>query len=98
MPNVLSPRDLVSKPDNMDKTVLHHTHTPNMQQFANLLLLHVNKTIFKRKCCKICCCCFLIFAQNIDCGYFDAFFDTQCTISLCVLNVNYMYNVHVYTY
>ena len=23
MPNVLSPRDLVSKPDNMDETVLH---------------------------------------------------------------------------
>ena len=23
MPNVLSPRDLVSRPDNMDKTVLH---------------------------------------------------------------------------
>ena len=27
VPNVLSPRDLVSRPDNMDKTVLH-THTP----------------------------------------------------------------------
>ena len=23
VPNVLSPRDLVSRPDNMDKTVLH---------------------------------------------------------------------------
>ena len=27
VPNVLSPRDLVSKPDNMDETVLHTTHT-----------------------------------------------------------------------
>ena len=27
MPNVLSPRDLVSRPDNMDETV-PHTHTP----------------------------------------------------------------------
>ena len=26
VPNVLSPRDLVSRPDNMDETVLH-THT-----------------------------------------------------------------------
>ena len=27
VPNVLSPRDLVFKPDNMDETVLHtHTH------------------------------------------------------------------------
>ena len=25
MPNVLSPRNLVSIPDNMDKTVLHYT-------------------------------------------------------------------------
>ena len=24
MPNVLSPRDLVSRPDNMDETVLHN--------------------------------------------------------------------------
>ena len=27
MPNVLSPRDLVSRPDNMDETVLHHIST-----------------------------------------------------------------------
>ena len=26
LPNVLSPRDIVSRPDNMDETVLH-THT-----------------------------------------------------------------------
>ena len=26
VPNVLSPRDLVFRPDNMDETVPHHTH------------------------------------------------------------------------
>ena len=26
MPNVLSPRDLASRPDNMDETVLHTNH------------------------------------------------------------------------
>ena len=26
LPNVLSPRDLVSRPDNMDETVLHKGH------------------------------------------------------------------------
>ena len=26
MPNVLSPRDLVSRPDNMDETALHTRH------------------------------------------------------------------------
>ena len=27
LPNVLSPRDLVFRPDNMDKTVLHTAHS-----------------------------------------------------------------------
>ena len=26
MPNVLSPRDLVSRPEKMDKTVVYYTH------------------------------------------------------------------------
>ena len=29
VPNVLSPRDLVFRPDNMDETVPHHTITSN---------------------------------------------------------------------
>ena len=29
MPNVLSPRDLVFGPDNMDETVPHHEESPN---------------------------------------------------------------------
>ena len=31
MPNVLSPRDLVSRPDNIDETV-PHTHTDDILQ------------------------------------------------------------------
>ena len=34
VPNVLSPRDLVFRPDNMDETV-PHTHTPDFQFFCS---------------------------------------------------------------
>ena len=32
VPNVLSPRDLVSRPDNMDKTVLSSSLCPSSQE------------------------------------------------------------------
>ena len=33
MPNVLSPRDLVSIPDNMDETVYHHRVSETMANY-----------------------------------------------------------------
>ena len=35
VPNVISPRDLVSRPDNMDKTVLHTYNYPYFSSFIN---------------------------------------------------------------
>ena len=91
--NVLSPRDLVSRPDNMDETVLHTrwgSITPlplrplgygiplsssvvyictyitktcpcNIQQFLKTVKMIIFSGTFL--------IFFLIFAQNIDCGY-----------------------------
>ena len=56
VPNVLSPRDLIFRPDNMDETV-PHTHRPRYQ-------VSVNRTIGP-----LVFYYFHIFAQNIDCGY-----------------------------
>ena len=42
MPNVLSPRDLVSRPDNMDKTV-PHTHKQDSHAVEKNQILAVNQ-------------------------------------------------------
>ena len=42
VPNVLSPRDLVSRPDNMDETVLHtylHGYNKKLIRFSDLYLI-----------------------------------------------------------
>ena len=43
MPNVLSPRDLVSRPDNMDETVLHMYQSSKTHFF---LLLFNHTTLY----------------------------------------------------
>ena len=43
MPNVLSPRDLVSRPDNMDETVLHRFALASITTDPEVLLLNSYK-------------------------------------------------------
>ena len=49
VPNVLSPRDLVSRPDNMDENCTTHTHTHilpvNESRCANLYFYRVSVLI-----------------------------------------------------
>ena len=45
VPNVLSPRDLISRPDNMDKTVLL-CHTECLKQFRRCMKIKENYSIF----------------------------------------------------
>ena len=58
VPYVLSPMDLVSRPDKMDKTVLHHTHVASETKTTFRLLNEINiakmKHILKYFVIKLC--------------------------------------------
>ena len=46
VPNVFSPRDLVSRPDNMDETVPHHLYEPK-SKITVLLVESTPKSMIK---------------------------------------------------
>ena len=66
VPNVLSPRDLVFRPDNMDETVphttLHYESTPSMQYTA--IFKGCKSDNFQMTCCVI----FLVLLKTLIVG------------------------------
>ena len=71
VPNVLSPRDLVFRLDNVDETV---PHTQRQIQTSLSLRKHAHAVCSDFYSCKMTIFSyffyiFFIFAQNIDCGY-----------------------------
>ena len=70
VPNVLSPRDLVFRPDNMDETV-QHTHVKSLQLlYQQSLILHVAAildTIWGVTAQKnIGCCILVIYIRHLS--------------------------------
>ena len=54
VPNVLSPRDLVSRLDNMEKTVLHDLPFPQVRQVPETIVLMARSTKFEPRREKTC--------------------------------------------
>ena len=70
MPNVLSPRDLVFRPDNMDETVLHtFTYRRMSELYFNIYnYLHFSCTVISQVVAKSTCSVGLYTPRNISSG------------------------------